>query len=170
MRVGSRATNPAAACCCRTRPPLRAGTPPVVADVRVDIEHLDDTQVLRLAQYYFAGPPVRDFGDAAGENRPRRIHSQRRLVRLLPPPTIASARRTCQPRPDRLSDRPVGTAKRCGAVFDNRPEPPSGRLGCDNLGASEPLSAGCYACCWPGVASLPGLGPRSRRHEGRQRF
>ena len=35
----------------------------VVADVRVDIDHLDDTQVLRLAQYYFAGPPVRDFGD-----------------------------------------------------------------------------------------------------------
>jgi hypothetical protein len=35
----------------------------VVADVRVDIDHLDDTQVLRLAQYYFAGPPVRDSGD-----------------------------------------------------------------------------------------------------------
>jgi hypothetical protein len=29
----------------------------MVADVRVDIDHLDDTQVLRLAQYYFAGPP-----------------------------------------------------------------------------------------------------------------
>ncbi len=35
----------------------------VVADVRVDIDHLDDKQVLRLAQYYFAGPPVRDLGD-----------------------------------------------------------------------------------------------------------
>ena len=35
----------------------------VVADIRVDIDHLDDTQVLRLAQYYFAGPSVRDFGD-----------------------------------------------------------------------------------------------------------
>lgn len=35
----------------------------VVADVRVDIDHLDDEQVLRLAQQYFAGPPVRDFGD-----------------------------------------------------------------------------------------------------------
>ncbi|MFZ0994619.1 MAG: hypothetical protein WAO09_01370 [Candidatus Dormiibacterota bacterium] len=35
----------------------------VVADVRVDIDHLDDTQVLRLAQYYFTGPPLRDFGD-----------------------------------------------------------------------------------------------------------
>jgi hypothetical protein len=35
----------------------------VVADVRVDIDHLDDAQVLRLAQYYFGGPPVRDFGD-----------------------------------------------------------------------------------------------------------
>ena len=35
----------------------------VVADVRVDIDHLDDTQVLRLAQYYFASPPLRDFGD-----------------------------------------------------------------------------------------------------------
>jgi hypothetical protein len=35
----------------------------VVADVRVDIDHLDDAQVLRLAQHYFSGPPVRDFGD-----------------------------------------------------------------------------------------------------------
>jgi hypothetical protein len=35
----------------------------VVADVRVDLDQLDDTQVLRLAQYYFAGPPARDFGD-----------------------------------------------------------------------------------------------------------
>jgi hypothetical protein len=35
----------------------------VVADVRADVDHLDDEQVLRLAQYYFAGPPVRDFGD-----------------------------------------------------------------------------------------------------------
>lgn len=35
----------------------------VVADLRVDIDHLDDAQVLRLAQYYFAGPPLRDFGD-----------------------------------------------------------------------------------------------------------
>ena len=36
----------------------------VVADVRVDIDHLDDAQVLRLAQYYFAGPPLRDFADS----------------------------------------------------------------------------------------------------------
>ncbi len=35
----------------------------VIADVRVDIEHLDDQQVLRLAQYYFGAPPLRDFGD-----------------------------------------------------------------------------------------------------------
>ncbi len=35
----------------------------VVADVRVDIDHLDDEQVLRLAQYYFLGPPLRDSGD-----------------------------------------------------------------------------------------------------------
>jgi hypothetical protein len=35
----------------------------VVADVRVDIDHLDDAQVLRLAQYYFGEPPTRDFGD-----------------------------------------------------------------------------------------------------------
>jgi len=35
----------------------------VVADVRVDIDHLDDAQVLRLAQYYFAAPPLRDFAD-----------------------------------------------------------------------------------------------------------
>jgi hypothetical protein len=31
----------------------------LVADVRVDIDELDDTQVLRLAQYYFTGPPRR---------------------------------------------------------------------------------------------------------------
>lgn len=36
----------------------------VVADVRVDIDHLDDEQVLRLAQYYFAEVPVRDSGDS----------------------------------------------------------------------------------------------------------
>jgi hypothetical protein len=36
----------------------------VVADVRVDIDHLDNEQVLRLAQYYFDGPPLRDFGDS----------------------------------------------------------------------------------------------------------
>jgi hypothetical protein len=35
----------------------------VVADVRVDIDHLDDTQVLQFAQYYFTGPPLRDFRD-----------------------------------------------------------------------------------------------------------
>jgi hypothetical protein len=35
----------------------------VVADVQADIDHLDDTQVLRLAQYYFDGPPLRDFGN-----------------------------------------------------------------------------------------------------------
>lgn len=35
----------------------------VVADVRVDIDHLDDHQVLRLAQYYFDGPPVREIGE-----------------------------------------------------------------------------------------------------------
>jgi hypothetical protein len=35
----------------------------VVADVRVDIDDLDDAQVLRLAQYYFGAPLVRDFGD-----------------------------------------------------------------------------------------------------------
>lgn len=35
----------------------------IVADVRVDIDHLDDDQVLRLAQYYFDGPALRDFAD-----------------------------------------------------------------------------------------------------------
>jgi hypothetical protein len=35
----------------------------IVADVRVDIDHLDDRQVLRLAQYYFSGPPPLDSGD-----------------------------------------------------------------------------------------------------------
>jgi hypothetical protein len=46
----------------------------VVADVRVDIDHLDDTQVLRLAQYYFAGHPCETSATAAGESRPRRTH------------------------------------------------------------------------------------------------
>ncbi len=36
----------------------------VVADIRVDIDHLDDRQVLRLAQYYFGAPLLRDFGDS----------------------------------------------------------------------------------------------------------
>ena len=35
----------------------------VVADLRVDIDHLDDEQVLRLAQDHFDGPPARDSGD-----------------------------------------------------------------------------------------------------------
>ena len=35
----------------------------VLADVRADIDHLDETQVLRLAQYYFGGQPARDFLD-----------------------------------------------------------------------------------------------------------
>ncbi len=44
----------------------------VVADVRVDIDSLDDRQVLRLAQYYFTGPSVRDlevgrWGEPSGE-------------------------------------------------------------------------------------------------------
>jgi hypothetical protein len=42
----------------------------VVADVRIDIDHLDGAQVLRLAQHYFAEPPLRDFGDSRrGEPR-----------------------------------------------------------------------------------------------------
>ena len=44
----------------------------VIADVRVDIDHLDDRQLLELAQYYFAGPPLRDLGDGRwGEPAPR---------------------------------------------------------------------------------------------------
>ena len=35
----------------------------LVADVRVDIDHLDDRQVLRLAQSYFGEAPGRDVGD-----------------------------------------------------------------------------------------------------------
>ena len=35
----------------------------VVADVRVGIDHLDDGQVLELAQAYFSDPPPRDAGD-----------------------------------------------------------------------------------------------------------
>jgi hypothetical protein len=42
----------------------------VTADVRIDIDHLDNTQVLRLAQYYFGAPLLRDFGDSRrGEPR-----------------------------------------------------------------------------------------------------
>ena len=52
----------------------------VVADVRVDIDHLDDTQVLRRPQYYFAGPPVRDFGDGRwGESAEEKFISHRRF-------------------------------------------------------------------------------------------
>jgi hypothetical protein len=47
----------------------------VVADVRVDIDHLDGTQVLRLAQYYFGAPPLRDFGDGRWGAPPDRIGS-----------------------------------------------------------------------------------------------
>lgn len=35
----------------------------IMADVRVDLERLNAEQVLRLAQYYFDGPPMRDFAD-----------------------------------------------------------------------------------------------------------
>jgi hypothetical protein len=43
----------------------------IVADVRVDLDHLNDEQLLELAQHYFAGPPLRDFGDGRwGEPAP----------------------------------------------------------------------------------------------------
>jgi hypothetical protein len=35
----------------------------LIADVRVDIDHVDEQQVLRLAQIYFDEAPHRDFGD-----------------------------------------------------------------------------------------------------------
>ena len=35
----------------------------LVADVRLDIDHIDEEQVLRLAQIYFDEAPQRDFGD-----------------------------------------------------------------------------------------------------------
>jgi len=35
----------------------------VVAEVRVDTDRLDNEQLLRLAQQYFADAPPRDFGD-----------------------------------------------------------------------------------------------------------
>ena len=42
----------------------------VIADIRVDIDHLDNDQVLRLAQYYFGAPLLRDSGDGRwGEPR-----------------------------------------------------------------------------------------------------
>jgi hypothetical protein len=34
----------------------------IVAEMRVDIDHLDDAQILRLAQYLFDAPPIRDPG------------------------------------------------------------------------------------------------------------
>jgi hypothetical protein len=34
----------------------------IVGEVRVDIDHLDDAQVLRLAQYFFDVPPLRRPG------------------------------------------------------------------------------------------------------------
>ena len=40
----------------------------VVADVRVDIDQLDETQILRLAQYYFNAPPCETPETAAGSN------------------------------------------------------------------------------------------------------
>ena len=53
----------------------------VVADVRVDTDHLDDARVLRLAQCYFTGPPVRDFGDGrwgeSGTERPSEDEASR---------------------------------------------------------------------------------------------
>jgi len=35
----------------------------LVADVRIDVDHLDERQVLRLAQIYFGEAPDRDSGD-----------------------------------------------------------------------------------------------------------
>ena len=35
----------------------------LVADVRIDVDHLDERQVLRLAQIYFGEAPERDVGD-----------------------------------------------------------------------------------------------------------
>lgn len=35
----------------------------LVADVRVDIDHIDEEQILRLAQIYFDDAPRRDIGD-----------------------------------------------------------------------------------------------------------
>ena len=35
----------------------------LVADVRLDIDHVDEEQVLRLAQIYFGEEPRRDFDD-----------------------------------------------------------------------------------------------------------
>ncbi len=34
----------------------------IIADLRVDIDHLDDAQVLRLAQYMIGVPPLREPG------------------------------------------------------------------------------------------------------------
>jgi hypothetical protein len=41
----------------------------IVAEVRVDIDHLDDAQVLRLAQYMFDVPPVRDQPEPPARRR-----------------------------------------------------------------------------------------------------
>jgi hypothetical protein len=40
----------------------------IVADVRVDIDHLDDAQILRVAQYLFDAPPLRYPRSPRGED------------------------------------------------------------------------------------------------------
>jgi hypothetical protein len=47
----------------------------VVADLRVDIDHLDENQVLQLAQHYLADVPKRDYGDARWGESPGRTPS-----------------------------------------------------------------------------------------------
>jgi hypothetical protein len=49
----------------------------VVADVRVDIDHLDEKRVLQLAQYYFADVPERDYGDGRWGESPGRMPAAR---------------------------------------------------------------------------------------------
>lgn len=36
----------------------------IIAEVRVDIDHLDNEQILRLAQHYYSDEPPREYGDA----------------------------------------------------------------------------------------------------------
>jgi hypothetical protein len=48
----------------------------VVINVRVDIDHLDDAEVLRLAQCCFTGPPGEILGAVAAASQALRGHQK----------------------------------------------------------------------------------------------
>jgi len=48
----------------------------VVTNVRVDIDHLDDAEILRFAQCCFNGPPGEILGAVAGAGQALRGHQK----------------------------------------------------------------------------------------------